>query len=103
MALEKTITTDFGLEIQNAYLRIEELSIIDMPILPNTETYQNSQSTRNSQITFSLRSYINSSQTKPINSVYFVCSYTLASEDNPIKQGYLYLKSLPEFENAVDV
>lgn len=83
MALKKTI--DFrGLQIVDAYITIEMTTILsgnqDMELrigywLPGQDTQFHAEK--------------------------YTCPYEL-SGDNPISQGYVYLKTLPEFEGCVD-
>jgi hypothetical protein len=45
--------------------------------------------------------YLADGANTPFNSVNVQCAYSLLGE-NPIKQGYEYLKTLPEFEGCTD-
>lgn len=84
MALKLTQTTNFGITVTDAYLRVENV-IINSKI----------------QIAFHLGSYVNPNNLPSFTSRSFVCSYDIFG-DNPIKQAYLYVKSLPEYADAVD-
>lgn len=82
MALSKTTTSVHGLVSQNAYHRVEDTTI--------TKT----------KLRFCVRSYAD--VTKPaFVGEYYECAYSLYGE-NPIRQAYLYLKTLPEWADAVD-
>ena len=84
MALQKTMQTEIGLSAENAYHRVEHVS------LPTKET-----------IYFSVRSYV--SVGNPFfNETTYSCAYDLSGE-NPIKQSYEHLKTLTEFADAADV
>jgi hypothetical protein len=83
MALTKSIELTTGINVANAYLRVEGVSL--------TKTNMN----------FHIREY--TEQGMPFfNEEVFNCSYNIEG-DNPIKQAYLYLKTLPEFADATDV
>lgn len=71
-----------GISIDNSYIRVEFPSCTK------------------DTITFSVRKYV--VEDKPFfeESVY-TTTYNLEGE-NPFKQAYLYLKTLPEFQDAVD-
>jgi hypothetical protein len=82
MALKKTITTIHGLEILDAYHRVEAVRIISKTVLA-----------------FNVCTYVD--PTKPmIDGQGLECSYDL-NGDNPLAQAYAHLKTLPEFEGAV--
>ena len=83
MAIEKTVTTSHGIEVQNAYHRIEGLSIIGKD-----------------QIQFRVRSSVDG-VLPHFSDVDYQCAYSLDGE-NPIKQAYEYLKTLDNFSGAVD-
>jgi hypothetical protein len=83
MALKKTTTTSQGFEAENAYHRVEGLSLL------NKEN-----------ITFRVSSYKDQSSNS-FEEKSYLCSYDINGE-NPIKQAYLHLKILPEFAGAVD-
>jgi hypothetical protein len=83
MALEKTITTKHGIEITNAYFRVGEIRLIGK-----------------SRIEFNV--YVHADPSKPFVSESIEdASYDL-NGGNPIQQAYEHLKTLPEFEGAVD-
>ena len=83
MALEKTITTVHGIEVQNAYCRVEGLCLESK-----------------SKIKFRVRSSIDGEHPHFSDDEYS-CDYDLSGE-NPIKQAYKYLKTLPTFDGATD-
>lgn len=83
MALLKTIATDFGIEVKNAYVRVESLNLIGKD-----------------KIQFQVKSYAHVTAI-PFGNTNVICSYDLNGE-NPIKQAYEHLKSLPEFAGSID-
>ena len=83
MALKKTLSTKFGFDIPNAYVRIEGIRIINK-----------------FEIKFQVRSYVNI-ESSHFNDVEYTCNYNIDGV-NPIKQAYEHLKTLPEFAGAVD-
>jgi len=84
MALKKSIKTEWGIEVENAYSRIENVTL-----------------TAKDKITFHVRSYVSNDGVPFFTEKVFGCDYDLNGE-NPIKQAYLHLKTLPEFADAVD-
>jgi hypothetical protein len=85
MALQNNITTESGLNVQDAYSRVEGISLLNK-----------------SKAKFDLSSYVNSEEQLPFKKQTYMCDYDIESY-NPIKQAYLYLKTLPKFSNATDV
>jgi hypothetical protein len=83
MALKKTSPTKFGFDIPNAYIRIEGVRIINK-----------------FEIKFQVRSYV-TVENAHFNDVEYSCSYDIDGK-NPLKQAYEYLKTLPEFDGAID-
>lgn len=83
MALKKTVVTAHGIEAQNAYHRVEALSL---------ETKD--------KIQFRVRSSVDG-VLPHFSDVAFQCAYKIDGE-NPIKQAYEHLKTLPEFAGATD-
>jgi len=84
MALQKTIETEHGVTVDDAYIRIERLFVHVKD-----------------EVSFKLRFY--ASPSKPfIKEQNMSAPYTLLGE-NPFKQAYDYLKGLPEFNGARDV
>lgn len=82
MALTKTVETPQGFVATSAYHRVEGVSL--------TKT----------ALAFRVRSYVE--QNKPaFGDQGYECAYSLNGE-NPIRQAYLYLKTLPEWADAVD-
>lgn len=84
MALKKTVTTPFGVEIADAYHRVEGLSL-------DSKT----------QITFHVRAYKDESSAIAVDSTHFTCAYKL-NESNPILQAYEHAKQQPAFAGATD-
>lgn len=85
MALNKNIQSAQGINLDNAYHRVENVMLL------NKE-----------QMSFNLRSYINSeAKFLPVKDLSFVCDYNLIG-NNPIAQAYQHLKTLPEFAGATD-
>ena len=83
MALNKSTTTLQGLEVIDAYHRVEELCLVTKQTM-----------------TFHVRSYKNVAFLSFADNGYY-CAYDINGE-NPIKQAYLHLKTLPEFATATD-
>lgn len=82
MALKKNTETNFGFEIQNAYIRVESVQV------------------GKDKIQFQVRSSVDG--VKPhFSDVSYECAYALDG-DNPIAQAYAHLKTLPEFAGATD-
>jgi hypothetical protein len=82
MAMKKNIETNFGFEIQNAYIRVESVRI------------------EKNKIQFQVRKSVDG--IKPhFSDTSYECAYALDG-DNPIKQAYTHLKTLPEFSGAID-
>jgi hypothetical protein len=82
MALQKNIETVQGLNVSDAYIRVESISLSKSLMHINTKTYVSVE--------------------KPcLSTDVFSCEYSLEG-DNPIKQAYEYLKTLPEFSGATD-
>lgn len=84
MALKKTTKTEWGIEVKEAYSRIENVIL-----------------TAKDKITFHVRSYVSNDGVPFFTEKVFGCAYDINGE-NPIKQAYLHLKTLPEFAGAVD-
>lgn len=85
MALLKSVKTPHGFDAQNAYHRVECVSL-----------------SAKTEITFHLRSYKGSDHTVAFGDVRHSCQYVM-NEENPVAQAYKYLKTLPEFSDAEDV
>lgn len=83
MALKLTVTTPCGFVATDAYHRVEGIQLVDK-----------------ATIVFSLSSKKDQEAQEFSNKQYYA-PYDLTGE-NPIKQGYIYLKSLPEFSTAQD-
>jgi len=83
MAIEKTVTTQHGIEVKNAYHRVEGVSVVGKD-----------------KISFRVRSSVDGVLPHFADADH-QCAYTLDGE-NPIKQAYEHLKTLPEFSGATD-
>lgn len=83
MALKKTITIFGDIEVKNAYLRVENVSIFEKTKLVFSIV---GRKTAESQI---------------ISSSSYNSEYDIDGE-NPIKQAYIHAKSLPEYSDAID-
>lgn len=90
MALSKTVETNHGLGIENAYIRIDE------------------QSGNKEKLNIRVRLYV--SQEKARNEfgwieekLYEFAPNTEEDSENFIKQGYEFLKTLDEYKDAVDI
>lgn len=83
MALSKNIVTEHGFEIQNAYCRIESVTILKKTtLILCVDTYKDKTK-------------------KAVCSDNFSCLYDINGA-NPIAQAYAHLKTLPEFFGATD-
>jgi hypothetical protein len=84
MALQKTAQTSFGINVVDAYHRVEGLRILGKDLLA-----------------FQVRSYKDNSGLPHFADQTMGCVYDIEGA-NPIKQAYLYVKSLDEFAGATD-
>lgn len=83
MAISKTVMTPHGIEVQNAYHRVEGL------------TFQSKN-----KLKFQVRTSLDG--VKPhFDDAAYECEYDIQG-DNPIRQAYKHLKTLPDFAGAVD-
>ena len=82
MAFKKLAKTSFGVELPNAYWRIELASVTKTQMQVKLRVYN----------TPDLPAFGEEDHTAP---------YDIEGE-NPIKQAYVYLKSLPEFADVID-
>jgi hypothetical protein len=90
MALQKTVTLNNGLQVQNAYIRIDTVS-----------GYK-------SNITISVNSYVSQQDFKDGKGYLEQKFYNFIPnvEDdskNIFKQGYYYLKTLDEYKDSIDI
>jgi hypothetical protein len=82
MALQKNIETIQGLNVSDAYIRVESISLSKNLMHINIKTYVSVE--------------------KPcLSAEVFSCAYSLEGQ-NPFQQAYEYLKTLPEFSGATD-
>jgi hypothetical protein len=84
MAISITVKTSTGLTVENAYHKIEALALENK-----------------TAINFRIRAYSAPSGFPFFMETMYSCSYDL-NGPNPIKQAYQFLKTLPEFSDAVD-
>lgn len=84
MALQKTVTTPYGIEVINAYHRIEYVQIVNK-----------------TSIVYHIRTYKDNSGLPFFEEKILQSDYDLNGE-NPIAQAYAHLKTLPEYAGAVD-
>ena len=89
MALQKNISTNVGLTLNDAYIKIDE------------------QSGTKESLNLRVRNYVSKNAREQGRDWVSEAIYTFTPsvEDgslNFIRQGYEYLKTLPEFEDAVD-
>ena len=83
MALKKFIQTPFGVDVQDAYHRVEGVRLLSKD-----------------KIQFQVRTSLDG--VKPhFSDVAHECDYDIQG-DNPIRQAYKHLKTLSEFADAVD-
>lgn len=89
MALQKNLELNTGLTVENAYLRIDAISGYKGEIAISVNSYVSQQA------------FIDGNEYLQQQFFTFVPS---VADDAPnfIKQGYLYLKTLPEFADATD-
>lgn len=83
MAISKSISTIYGIKLENAYIRIENIRISPKTVISYDVCYYADQSNPEIEVKR------------------FECSYDMNGV-NPMIQAYDYLKSLPEFADAVD-
>jgi hypothetical protein len=83
MAISKTVITAHGIQVNNAYHRVENLKMFGKDKIK----FQLCASVDKNKLSFYADSY--------------ECAYDLEG-DNPIKQAYTHLKTLSEFAGAVD-
>jgi hypothetical protein len=83
MAFKKTIHTEFGFDVANAYFRVEGVRLIGKD-----------------KIQFQLRTSTDGVKPSFLDEQH-ECVYALDGS-NPIAQAYVYLKTLSEFADAVD-
>lgn len=82
MAIKINTELAIGLKVDGAYCRVEKLSVTKDTVV------------------FYLRKYV--VEDKPFfEQNGYTAPYALEGE-NPFKQAYLYLKTLPEFQDAID-
>ena len=82
MALQKTTETQFGVQVTDAYIRVDAVQIEQKNASAIVRFYKDQFSTHFRQIEIGFL-------------------YNLTG-DNPIKQAYEHLKTLPEFSDATD-
>lgn len=83
MALKKSAQTPFGVNVQDAYIRVEGVQL-----------------TSKDQISFRVRTSVDG-VLPHFADVGYECAYDIQGY-NPIAQAYKHLKTLPEFEGAID-
>ena len=82
MAISKNIDTQFGITVEGCYLRVEHPSLTK------------------DTLSFHLRKYV--AIDKPFFAEDIIsCGYDILGA-NPFEQAYTYLKTLPEYADAVD-
>lgn len=85
MALSTTFEVSKGLFAPNAYLRVNNISIVHDDVAGVTvNVYADSENTK-----------------EPVKTLCYGFEYDLNGE-NAVKQAYSYLKTLPEFSEAED-
>jgi hypothetical protein len=91
MALSNSIETPFGITLPDAYCRIEHAEIFKNLRAQITVTF------------YAVKPVVSDDgeQTEAIKSIVYGFPFDLNGE-NVFRQGYNYLKTLPEFANAVD-
>jgi hypothetical protein len=84
MALKKTATTSHGFVADSAYHRVENIAFQGKDV-----------------IKFNIKSYKDSTETTPFATIDFGCKYEMDGT-NPFAQAYKFVKTLPEFADAID-
>jgi hypothetical protein len=84
MAIKKTVTTSFGVDVQNAYHRVGAINL-----------------TKKNAMSFSVGVFVDNVCKTPVRTESYACTYDL-SGNNPLAQAYGHLKTLPEFAGATD-
>jgi len=84
MAIKLDTITPQGFTAEGAYCRIEDVRV-----------------TKNA-VSFVLRRYKDTAMQQFFSDVYYTAPYALNGV-NPIQQGYVYLKTLADFEGGIDV
>jgi hypothetical protein len=83
MALKKSVQTSFGIDVIDAYHRVENVQLVSKD-----------------KIHFQVRASLDG--VKPhFDDAAYECVYDIQG-DNPIRQAYRHLKTLPEFAGATD-
>ena len=84
MALKQKISTISGIEVDDAYHRVEQVTLVNK-----------------SNIHFAVNAYKDSENKAYITNKFYSCQYDLAGK-NPMAQAYMHLKTLEEFAGAED-
>lgn len=84
MAIKKSVTTAYGIDVSDAYHRVESVVLLEK-----------------TAISYNLRSYKDASGLPFFAERYITSGYDI-NGDNPLAQAYAYVKTLPEFSCAVD-
>lgn len=113
MALQIQMDFPSGVIAEAAYLRIARIEVIH-PITPDKSPYWPEYSGTTVQLICDL--YLSDatrqSHKSPITSLYYTIpvdgenaffSFSALDNKNPVSAAYIYLKSLPQFEGAIDV
>jgi hypothetical protein len=83
MAIKRTVSTPHGIEVKNAYCRVENLSLVGKD-----------------KIKFHFRVSVDG-KLPHFEDTEYQCTYVIDG-DNPIKQAYDYLKTIEKFADATD-
>lgn len=84
MAFKKTASTTYGIDVADAYHRVEDVKIVSKTV-----------------ITYAVRAYKDNTGVAFFDEKHMISGYDIAGK-NPIAQAYAHLKTLPEFTDAVD-
>ena len=84
MALKKTVITPQGFQAQDAYHRVENLTLLAKDTM-----------------SFTVRTYKQATGVPAFSEFHYTAQYDIEN-DNPIAQAYKHLKTLPEFAGATD-
>jgi galactose mutarotase-like enzyme len=84
MAIQKSVTTQHGLVANNAYHKVENVTIRNK-----------------TQMEFNVKVFSSKEQSLPFEMLAFSCAYDMQG-DNPLRQAYTYVKTLPDFAGSTD-
>ena len=92
MALQQTVTIS-GIELTDAYIKIRHIGGNKVKLSISVEVYASK----------TIADLCMTTNTGWLSATNYYITPSLESSDNFLKQGYTYLKTLPEYEDATDV